>query len=96
MKLNVLYGNTIGDFSARTVFAQNTAQEKNYTKISFHFRRDVGQRGEMGLFGEQIRQKVFSLPMDGCIMRPWHKGVQKLQRGSRAPCAFSENDALSV
>jgi hypothetical protein len=96
MKLNVLRMNTSCDFNARTVFVKNTAQEKNYTKISFHFRRDVGQRGEMGLFGEQIRQKVFSLPTDGCIMRPWHKGVQKLQRGSRAPCAFSETDALSV
>ena len=96
MKLNVLRRNTSGDFNARTVFEQNTAQEKNYTKISFHFRRDVGQRGETGLLGEQIRQKVFSLPTDGCIMRPWHKGVQKLQRGSRAPCAFSEIDALSV
>ena len=96
MKLNVLYENTICDFNARTVFAQNTAQEKNYTKISFRFRRDVGQRGETGLLEEQIRQKDFSLPADGCIMRPWHKGVQKLQRGSRAPCAFSEIDALSV
>ena len=96
MKLNVLRRNTSGGFNARTVFTQNTAQEKNYTKISFRFRQDVGQRGEMSLFGEQIRQKVFSLPTDGCIMRPWHKGVQKLQRGSRAPCAFSEIDALSV
>ena len=96
MKLNVLYENTICDFNARTVFAQNTAQEKNYTKISFRFRQDVGQRGEMGLFGEQIPEKPFSTAGNSGIMRPWHKGVQKLQRGSRAPCAFSENDALSV
>jgi hypothetical protein len=80
----------------KVVLDENTMQEKNYTKISFRFRQDVGQRGEMSLLGEQIRQKVFSLPTDGCIMRPWHKGVQKLQRGSRAPCAFSEIDALSV
>jgi hypothetical protein len=36
----------------KVVLDENTMQEKNYTKISFHFRRDVGQRGEMGLSGE--------------------------------------------
>jgi hypothetical protein len=80
----------------KVVIEGNTMQEKNYTKISFRFRQDVGQRGEMGLFGEQIPEKPFSTAGNSGIMRPWHKGVQKLQRGSRAPCAFSEIDALSV
>ena len=64
-------------------------QEKNYTKISFRFRQDVGQRGEMGLLGEQIRQKVFSFADGWMYNAAMAQGCAEAPEGEQSPlCIF--------